>query len=66
MKFKKLRHLYLDGEISLKEGSVPAAVNPCLNDREAFKLKHGVYPYDDPDIPPWDESLSEVSDGSES
>ena len=58
MKFKKLKHLHQDGEVTLK--GVPAATNPCLSEDEAFKLKHGVYPYDDPDIPPWDESLGEA------
>ncbi len=59
MKLKRLGQLYLDGKVILK--NAPVAANPCLNPRDAFMLKHGVYPYEG-ELPPWDEALGDMDD----
>jgi len=51
MKLKRLKQLYRDGDVPLR--GVPAVGNPVLGEREAFKLKHGVYSYDGKE-PPWE------------
>lgn len=52
-RFRTLSQRRRDGEVELRGRPVSAAVNPALPPREAFKLKHGVYPYDG-ELPPWE------------